>query len=390
MSQTSILTLRELEAFASEKADKTTRDYWTNGAGDNSSVSENLAAFNRYRIRPRMLRNVKNVDMSTTVLGRKSHLPIGLGPSGMQRIAHPDGEEAIARAAASRNLSMTLSTFANTSVENVKKAGGEAVQFLQLYIFENREVSCKLIRRAETAGYGAIMLTVDTPVIGRRITEIRNQFKIPAHLILANFDQGVRGPLDLASEKYRRLAQKASDSGAPLDHAEESQASVEGAVNDSSLTWEETIPWLRSVTKLPIWLKGILTAEDTHLAIKHGVDGILVSNHGGRQLESCVATLDALPEVVAAANGRIPTHVDGGIRRGSDVFKALALGADYVWIARPAIWGLAYDGQTGVELAIDLLKEELRVCMAVSGCRSISEIDSSYLGRMRDNRLERL
>ncbi|KAH6664658.1 L-lactate dehydrogenase [Halenospora varia] len=363
MSSSLILSLAELETAALQNVNKITREYWTDGAGENSTVQANTTAFGRYRIRPRTLRNVSNIDMSTTVLRQEVSFPVGIAPSGWHKMANPVGEVGTARAAkkagtamgVSMGTAMGASTGDACSPEEIKAAGENAVMFFQLYIFENRDFTKELLERVEKAGYGAIMLTVDTACVGRRVSEIRNRPRLPQFLRAISF-------------------------GSQL---EEEKA---GIAIDSSLVWDEIIPWLRRHTKMQIWLKGILTAEDAALAVQCGVDGIIVSNHGGRQLDGCVATIDALPEIVAEVRGRIPVHLDGGIRRGVDVFRALALGADFVWIGRPALWGLAYDGQAGVELMLEILREELKICMGLAGCSTIKQITPNFLGRVENGR----
>ncbi|KAF2098592.1 hydroxyacid oxidase 2-like protein [Rhizodiscina lignyota] len=364
MASEPVLSLAELENIALDRVNKITREYWTNGAGDNSTVQENKVAFNRYRIRPRALRNVQNIDMSTSVLGQRVSLPIGIAPSGWHKMANPVGEAGTARAAKALGTMVAVSmgtamgsTPADVcSPEEVKSAGGSAVKFFQLYVFRNREYTRQLLRRVENAGYGAVMLTVDTAHVGRRISEIRNRPNMPHFLRTISF-------------------------GSQLQ--KENPDSADFTI-DASLEWNEIIPWLRRNTKMQIWLKGILSGDDAELAVKHKVDGLIVSNHGGRQLDACIASVDALPEVVRAVRGAVPVHMDGGIRKGSDVFRALALGAAYVWIGRPALWGLAYDGERGVELVLKILQEELKICMGLAGCSSTKQINASFLVQARD------
>lgn len=358
------LTLAEVETIALKHVNRITREYWMDGAGEGQTVRENASAFNQYRIRPRVLRDVREIDMSTTVLGQNVNIPVGIAPSGWHKMAHPAGEAATARAA--KKLGTVMGVSMGTSLgapdevcspEEVKSAGGSGVKFFQLYMFKNRGFTKRLLERVEKAGYEAVMLTVDTAVVGRRVAEIRNRPSLPRFLRVISF--GTQLAADMAS----------SSGG-------------EGSLTiDAGLVWDEVIPWLRRNTKMQIWLKGVQTAEDAALAIKHSVDGIIVSNHGGRQLDWGISTLDALPEVVAAVNGRMPIHLDGGIRRGADIFRALALGASFVWVGRPVLWGLAYDGQHGVELMLEILREEFKVCMGLAGCATIGQIDSSCLFR---------
>lgn len=373
MSSEAPLSLAELETVALERVNKITREYWTNGAGENSTVRENCSAFDRYRIRPRALRNVEDIDMSTTVLGQKMSLPVGIAPSGWHKMANSMGEAGTAQAArnfgtvmgVSMGTALGASPAAVCSPEEVKSAGGGAVKFFQLYIFKNRDFTKQLLRRVEKAGYEAVMCTVDTSLVGRRVTEIRNRPHMPNFLRIISFGSQL------------------SDAASGEPTTDDSQVK-QGFTIDATLLWQEIIPWLRANTKLQIWLKGILTAEDAELALQHKVDGIIVSNHGGRQLDGAVATVDALPEIVAAVQGAIPVHLDGGIRRGSDVFRALALGADFVWVGRPALWGLAYNGQLGVELVLEILREELKICMGLAGCSSVQQVNANFLGRIEN------
>jgi (S)-2-hydroxy-acid oxidase len=372
-----ILSIDELEKAAMPLAQKQARDYWQSGANEMQTVRENKSAFDNYRIRARALRDVSRVFPEPKLLfGHQYRVPIGFAPSAFHQMATDDGELATARAAKAKDWPMALSSYSTKPLDEVKAAGGDSVVFLQLYVFKNRKTTEDLVRRAEEAGYKAILLTVDTPIIGRRYSDIHNNFKLPGHLVLGNFLVNASGPVDVGVEPTSGSRRAFADDG-----EREAQA---GAANvlDPSLNWEETIPWLRSITKMEIWVKGIATAEDAELAVEAGVDGIWVSNHGGRQLDSTLATLDALPEVVEAVKGRIPVHVDGGVRRGGDVFKALALGADFVWLGRPVLYGLQYDGQNGVELMVNILEEDFRYVMALSGNTSISQISKKSLVRV--------
>jgi len=255
-------------------------------------------------------------------------------------------------------------------VEEVTKAGmevGPITHVMQLYTMKDRAMEEKIIRRAEAAGCVAIFLTADSPVLGVRYNEWRNDFRTP---------DGLGFPM---IEKTSEMIMAQTHDDGFL------------AFNSDSHSWAEDIPWLRSRTKMEIWIKGVLTAEDVLLAREYGCDGVIVSNHGGRQLDETPATIDALPECVKAADGKIRVHIDGGIRSGSDIFKAIALGAECCWIGRPAIWGLAYDGQKGVEKCLDILYGEFRRCMMLTGCKEVSEISKASLGIVRaDGPLARL
>lgn len=267
-----------------------------------------------------MLVDVSGVDTSTNIFGRSVSFPLSVSPAGLQAMAHPDGELATSRACARKGVNMAISSYSNYSIESVRAAAagvGPIDHAIQMYTMRDCEVQERIIRKAEAAGCKAIFLTADSPVLGVRYNEWKNDFRTP---------EGLEFPIiEWTSQKVRS---QTHDSGFV-------------AFNDDSHSWARDIPWLKARTKMQIWIKGVLTAEDTELAVEHGCDGIIVSNHGGRQLDGVVATLDALPECVEAAKGRIGVHVDGGFRSGTDMFKALALGADCCWVGRPAIWGLA-------------------------------------------------
>ncbi|KAL1798146.1 hypothetical protein ACET3X_002183 [Alternaria dauci] len=401
------LTISELEKLAAERMDKQTRDYYNEGADSGSTLLENITAYQKYRIRPRVLRDISSVDTTVNIFGHKNSIPLGVAPTAMQCLAHGDGELATARACKNMDIVMGLSSFSTTSLEDVKGALGEHPGALQLYLFEDRAKSQKLIQRAKKAGYKAVMLTVDTPVLGRRNLEIRNQFKLPKHLKVANFSQEDEDDdVTVQEEEQEENTTTTTTTTSP------SSSSTEPSANESrkrttrqpprgpitfhthapnpTLCWDRDIAWLKSQCgpEMQVWVKGIATSEDALLAVHHGVDGIIVSNHGGRQLNGALATLDALPDVVAAVRAsqtgdkKVPVHVDGGIRHGTDVFKAVALGADFVWVGRPVLWGLAYKGQEGVELALRLMGDEFRLCMGLAGVTRVEDIGPEYLVRM--------
>ncbi|KAL2413142.1 Oxidase FUB9 [Exophiala dermatitidis] len=347
-----VFSIQDLEKQAEKKLQKSYRDYYNEGAMDLISLRDNVAAYDRYRILPRSLRNVKDIDTSTTLFGHKVSFPLALSPSAMHKLAHPDGEKATSGAAAAMNIGMCLSSYSTTSLEEVAAQGKGNPYMMQMCVVKDRTLTKQLLDRAEAAGYKALFLSVDVPVLGRRLNEYRNDFTLPENLGFPNI---------------------LSSGAAEFSHGENSHD------YDPSLEWDEIIPWLRQNTKMEIWLKGILNPSDVLLAIEHGVDGVIISNHGGRQLDGVPATLDALRECARVAQGRIKIAVDGGIRRGSDIFKALALGAQHCFIGRTVIWGLAYNGQAGVELAIKLLLEEFRTTMALAGCRNLNEITPEHI-----------
>ncbi|KAH7068021.1 FMN-dependent dehydrogenase [Paraphoma chrysanthemicola] len=391
------LTIAELEKLAAERMDKQTRDYYNEGADEGSTLAENMSAYQKYRIRPRVLRDVSSVDTSATIFGYTNSVPLGVAPTAMQGLAHPDGELATARACKELGVVMGLSSFSTTSLEDVKAALGPGhPAALQLYLFEEREESQRLIERAKKAGYKAVFLTVDTPHLGRRNLEIRNQFRLPNHLKVANFNREEDAHHRADDERREGAAERKSEADQNNGKKHESKprrTPPKGPITfhshapNPTLVWERDIAWLKKVChpEMQVWVKGIATAEDALLACHYGVDGIVVSNHGGRQLNGALATIDALPEVVDAVRSqskKIPVHVDGGIRHGTDVFKALALGADFVWVGRPILWGLAYKGLEGVELCLKLLSDEIRLCMGLAGVTRVEDIGKEYLAKI--------
>ena len=328
-------------------------DYYAGGAGDEWTLRENRAAFERIALRPRVLVDVSTVDPSTTVLGHPVSMPVLAAPTALQRMAHTEGEVATARAFRDAGSVMTLSTLASSTIEDVAEPGGS--RWYQLYVLEDRDLTAELVKRAYAAGYSALVLTVDLPVLGIRDRDERNSFSPPVGVEFANLAVKRPGDAD-GSDLFTYVFSE----------------------HDRSLTWDD-LPWIRSLAPLPLVLKGIVTAEDARLAVEAGVDGIVVSNHGGRQLDGTVASLDALPEVVEAVDGRAEVLLDGGVRRGVDVLKALALGARAVSIGRPVLWGLAVDGAEGVRRVLEILRLELDVAMAIAGCRTVAEITSDLV-----------
>ncbi|EMR62984.1 putative fmn-dependent dehydrogenase family protein [Eutypa lata UCREL1] len=322
------------------------RDYFNEGAMDLVTLKDNEEAFNRYKIRPRILVNVDNIDISGEIFGSRTALPLGFSPAAMHRLAHPDGELATSRAAAKFGLCMGLSSYATESMENVAAQGLGNPYVMQLCVLRDRQTTLQIVQRAEAAGYKAIFLSVDTPLLGRRLNEYRNNFTLPEDMEWPN----------LLSDGKSELSGSENNAETPGKHD-----------FDPSLDWDTAISWLRAHTKLQLWIKGVYTEDDVVLAIRHGLDGIIVSNHGGRQLDGVPATLDALRECAVAAAGKIPIAVDGGIRRGTDIFKALAMGACHCFVGRIPIWGLAYNGQEGIELAVKILMVELKIAMALAG-----------------------
>lgn len=348
--------IADLELEANRKLPPMVRDFYGGGSMDLNTVRENKSAYDRYSLRPRVMVDVTEVDTSTICLGSKVAFPLGFSPSANHGLAHPDAERGTSRAAAKKKINMALSSWTNTSPKVVAEQGKDAgISYAhQLSAVKDVEVTMSIIRNAEACGYKAIFLSVDCPLLGRRLNEMKNTFTLPSNCTFPCY------PFIKGGEMVS---------------------------NDIRTQYETTLTWsyikeLKKKTNMEIWLKGILTGEDADMAVNAGADGIIVSNHGGRQLDGALSTLDALPDVVAAVNGRIPVHIDGGIRRGSDIFKALALGADHCWVGRIAVWGLAYKGQEGVSIALNILHDEFRLVMALMGCTSVKDIKPEHLARM--------
>jgi isopentenyl diphosphate isomerase/L-lactate dehydrogenase-like FMN-dependent dehydrogenase len=330
-------------------------DYVVGGANDEWTLRENRAAFERWILRPRMLVDISHVTTATTVLGIKSSMPLFVAPTAFQRTVHPDGELAMARGAAAVGVPMCLSTFATATIEEVAEAAPDAPRLFQLYWSSDRGFVRDVVERAEAAGFGAVVLTVDLPRLGRRERDLRTRFEVPEELPVPTF-------LALA---------EAARAVSPED--------ISWAVDDK-LTWRD-LEWLRSVSSLPLVVKGILTAEDALLAAEAGAEGVVVSNHGGRQLDGVAASLDALPEVVEAVGERTVVLMDSGIRRGTDVVKALALGAQAVLAGRAPLWGLAVGGAGGVQHVLELLRDEIELALALCGCTSPGEVTRGHAAR---------
>ncbi|KAM5165240.1 2-Hydroxyacid oxidase 1 [Mantella aurantiaca] len=358
-----LITVDDFEKHAKYYLKKSVFDYYRSGADDQQTLADNVAAFSRYRFYPRVLRDVSVTDLSTTILGQKVSMPICVAATAMQRMAHPEGETATVRACKALGIGMMLSSWATSSIEEVAEAASDSLRWMQLYIYKDRNLTKSLVQRAERLGYKGIFLTVDTPYLGRRHDDVRNKFQLPPHLRMKNFDTE-----ELAFSSKHGYGE---NSGLAVY--------VSQAI-DASIKWDD-IEWLKGLTSLPIVAKGILRADDAKEAVKRGVSGILVSNHGARQLDGVPATIDVLQEIVTAVEGKVEVYLDGGVRKGTDVLKALALGARAVFIGRPVLWGLAYQGEDGVREVLNILKEEFKLAMALSGCSSVNKIDRSLVRR---------
>lgn len=362
-----IACLKDIEKIAHEKLPINALDYYRSGAGHMKTVADNDRSYNKYVILPRMLIDVSRRDLSTTVLGRKVSMPIGIAPTAMQRMAHPDGECASVKAAQDAGVIFILSTLSTSSVEEVGQAGPKAIKWFQLYIYKDRKVTRQLIKRAENAGFSALVLTVDAPFFGRRLADLRNKFELPSHLRMANF-QGL-GDLETKAGS--------SEGGSGINN-------YVASLFDPSLTWSD-IDWLKSITRLPIILKGILHPDDAIRGIKAGASGIIVSNHGARQIDGVPATIDALGPIKEAVGDDIELYLDGGINEGTDVLKALALGAKCVFLGRPTLWGLALNGKAGVDKTLQLMRDEFDTAMALSGCKDIRSINKNLILTPKSN-----
>lgn len=332
-------------------------EYLSGGAADEVTLRGNREAYDRLQLRPRVLVDVSKLDTRITLLGRERPFPLLLAPTAYQRLMHPDGDLATVKGAGDAGAIMVASIFATHTIEEIAAAAEGPVWF-QLYFQPDRGLTRELVERAAAAGCEALVLTVDTPVLGPRYRELRSRFTLPPGLERAN----LKG-LALAAAAHRPTA-----------------SNIYSAVLDPKLTWQD-LDWLRSLTPLPLLLKGITNPDDAERAVQAGVAGLIVSNHGGRNLDTVPPTIDALPGVAARVAGRLPILVDGGIRRGTDVLKALALGASATLIGRPYLYGLAVDGAVGVTRVINILRREFEMAMALSGRPTIAAIDSSVIWR---------
>jgi 4-hydroxymandelate oxidase len=347
------LNVWDYERIAEETLDEAAFGYFAGGAGDEHAVRGNVEAFDHWRLRPRVLVDVGEVTANTTVLGAELSMPIIAAPVAYQRMAHPEGEVAAARAAAAAGTIMCLSSFTTSTPADVAEAASDAPQWFQLYWHPDRGVTKQMLDQARESGFSAVVLTVDLPVLGPRERDLRTGFELHP---------------DYRMEVY---ASALGDLGV-LTPAMAAQNV------DPSLTWRD-LEWLHENVGLPVIAKGILTAEDAVLAADHGCDAVVVSNHGGRQLDRAVASLDALPEVAEAVGDRVEVLMDGGIRRGTDVAIALALGARAVLVGRPVIWGLAARGADGVQHVLELLRDELLVALALLGCASPDDVGRAHV-----------
>jgi isopentenyl diphosphate isomerase/L-lactate dehydrogenase-like FMN-dependent dehydrogenase len=349
------LNLRDYEAAAERIIEPAAFAYFVGGAEDERTLRANVEGWSRWQLRPRVLVDVGTVSTATTVLGTPVSLPVLVGPVALQRLAHPDGEIGMARAAAAAGTVMCLSTTATAGLAEVAAASPHAPRWFQLYAYRDRGVTLGLLQEARDAGYTAVVLTVDAPVPAKRERDLRSGFRIPATVRVRSHDAAVADPTSASLQKLFALV-------------------------DPALTWPDVAD-VAAASGLPVVVKGVMTAEDGRLACEHGAAAVVVSNHGGRQLDGVAPTCDLLPEVAEAIDGRIEVLVDGGIRRGTDVVRALALGARAVLLGRPTLWGLAVGGEDGAFRVLDLLRAEIANTLALLGCPTLRDVTPDHVRR---------
>ena len=350
-----LINVADFERAAAEKLDAGAAGYFFGGACDEVTLGESVGAWQRWRLRPRVLAGHDEWGTRAEVLGAEASMPILVAPVAYQRLVDPEGELAMARAAAAAGTVMCLSTLATTLPGEVAAAAPGGRRWFQLYSFRDEAVTQALMDEAVEAGFEAIVVTVDAARGGRRERDLRTGFKLPEGLGVPSVQAALGSSRAVTIEETFALMEPA-------------------------LSWR-SLEELASRSKVPVLIKGVLTGEDAALAVEHGAAGLIVSNHGGRQLDCCLATADALPEVVDAVAGRGAVFVDGGIRRGTDVAIALALGADAVLVGRPALWGLAAGGEAGARRVLELLREELELALALCGCASPAELNAAHVRR---------
>ncbi|TDD86982.1 alpha-hydroxy-acid oxidizing protein [Actinomadura darangshiensis] len=341
-------TLREVEAAARERLDPVHYDYFAGGAGDEVTLRANEAAFERLALLPHVLRGTAKPELGVTLLGGRASMPVLIAPTAFHRLADPEGERATARAAAAAETIMMVSMASTVAVGDVAAAAPGARLWFQLFIQPDMAFTEALVRRAEAAGCGALVVTADSPVFGTRGRDERNGFRdLPDGLCCENMRDG---------DRVREIA------------------------FSPAVSWEH-LDRLREITSLPVVLKGVLHPADARAALDHGVSALFVSNHGGRQLDTAPAAVDALPEIVDAVGGAVPVLLDGGVRRGTDVLKALALGADAVAVGRPVVWGLAADGERGARRVLGLLRAEVEEALTLCGLASVRDLEPGMVRR---------
>ncbi|MEL7060245.1 MAG: alpha-hydroxy acid oxidase [Acidobacteriota bacterium] len=352
------INVRDYEALARARMARTAWDYYDSGAMDELTLRDNAAAFERIRLRYRVLRDISERRLETTVLGHRLSMPVVAAPTAFHRLACDAGEVATARAVGAAGTLMILSTLSTRSIEEVTAAASGPVWF-QLYVYRDRGATAALVARAAAAGCSAIVLTADAQIWGRRERDVRNRFQLPPGLEVRNL---------LGSDKDR-LPDAAAGSGL---------GAYVTSLFDPSLSWRD-VDWLASLTDLPIVVKGIVHPDDARLAAEHGARAVVVSNHGGRQLDTAPATIDALPAIADAAPPELEILLDGGVRRGTDVVKALCLGARAVAVGRPLLWGLAADGEAGARHVLEMLRDETDLALGLCGASALEQLDRDLI-----------
>jgi L-lactate dehydrogenase (cytochrome) len=379
-----LASVDDFEQSANRKLPRIVSDFVAGGSDCEITVQKNLSAFRQIEWAPRFLKDVSDRSVTTDVFGQPLQIPVMLSPAGLASLVHRDGELAAARAAESAGTVFVVSTASSYSLEEISAVTTGRLWF-QVYLWKSREVISELVKRAEESRYEALVLTVDVPVVGKRVRDVRNGMAIPPRIRPGSVLDVLRRPRWLAhlakgpELTFGSLVRSIDPIG------KESIASyVDRELSNSAATWDELV-WLRGIWKGPLIVKGILTAEDAKEALQRGADGIIVSNHGGRQLDSCPASIDALTHVVDAVGGRAEVFMDGGIRRGSDVVKAKALGANAVFVGRPWFWGLAVGGQEGVERMLEVFSDEIDRTLALLGSPDFETVDSSKIWAHEEN-----
>jgi L-lactate dehydrogenase (cytochrome) len=374
------VSVADLRAMARRRLPRGVFDYIDGGAEDERTLAANVEAYARTTFRPRVLRDVGEVDPSTTLLGRPLPMPLVLAPTGFTRIADPEGELAVARAAAGAGIPYTLSTLSTRSIEDVAAAGGDL--WFQVYVWRDRGLVEEMVDRAAAAGYRALVLTVDTAVLGRRERDMRRGFTLPPQIGPRTLIDGAVHPAWTWAFVRAEPIRFANVAGRDVGDGT-TAVSLAGYINsqfDPGLSWSD-VEWLRSRWDGPMVLKGIQTVEDAHLAAESGVDAVALSNHGGRQLDGAPATLDLVAPVADAVGDRVEIICDGGVRRGSDIVKAVALGARACMAGRAYLYGLAVGGERGVGRVLDMLGSDVRRTMALVGARSVADLDRALVDR---------
>ncbi|MBS0184835.1 MAG: alpha-hydroxy-acid oxidizing protein [Proteobacteria bacterium] len=356
MDLSQIISISDIQEQAKLILDPSIYTYFSGGSDDEITLSENAESYNKVLLKPRVLRDVRNITTRTTVLGQSISLPVLIAPMAFHKLAHQEGEIATVKAASDFGTIMIVSSLATASLEEIRK-NSLIDPWLQVYMYKDRHITKNLLQYAHECGFKGLVLTVDTPLYGKRKRELINPFSFQEDIIPLNL---VKAGLNLQE--------------IPVVH----RARYLSQLLDSSLTWED-IEWIRSITPLPIILKGILTEEDVSIAIEHKISGIIISNHGGRQLDTVPTPLEVLPKIAQIADGKIDILIDGGIRDGKSIFKAIALGAKAVLIGRPILWGLSVGGEHGVLKVLDIFSSELNLTMALCGCTSLEMISEEYL-----------